>query len=163
MTRPKYIKWPSLPKLLRQVVKLMLHIGWTPAELHRTRISLLTDEEFPVSFSFRRSLHSARGCRMSKRRILKLFEENGCGKSGLAYALPGQLHSRSGCLLPWTIQQPPSTGTLVRGAGEIDWWTSTRSVRPSNPPERAPRSTGHHRLLVNKWVHGDAGAWAPRS
>jgi hypothetical protein len=44
---------------------------------------------------------------MSKRCILKLFEKNGRGKSGLAYALPGQLHSQSACLLPWTIQQPP--------------------------------------------------------
>jgi len=75
---------------------------------------------------------SREGCRMSKRCILKLVETNGRGRSGLAAALPGQLHSHSGCLLPWTNQQPPSTATLVRGAGETDWWTSTRSVRPSS-------------------------------
>jgi hypothetical protein len=69
---------------------------------------------------------------MSKRSMLKLFESNGRGRPCLVVALPGQLHSQSGSLLPWTTQQPPSTGTLVRGAGETDWWTSTRSVRPSS-------------------------------
>jgi hypothetical protein len=75
---------------------------------------------------------------MSKRRISKLFETNGRGQSSRAAALPGQLRSRSACLLPWTIQQPPSTATLVRGAGEIDWWTSTRSVRPSSHAREIP-------------------------
>lgn len=73
------------------------------------------------------SLASREGCRMSKGRILKPFEKNGRGQSGLAAALPGQLHRQLACLLSWTIQQPPSTATLVRGAGETDWWTSTRS------------------------------------
>jgi len=75
---------------------------------------------------------SREGCRMAKRSMLRLFESNGRGRSGLAVALPGQLHSQSGSLLPWTTQQPPSTGILVRGAGETNWWTSTRSVRPSS-------------------------------
>lgn len=81
-----------------------------------------------------RGLRSAsrEGCRMSKRRILKSVETNGRGQSSLAAILPGRLHSSSGCLLPWTTQQQPRTGTLVRGAGETDWWTSTRSVRPSS-------------------------------
>ena len=57
---------------------------------------------------------------MSKGSMLKLFELYGRGRSGLAVALPGQLHSQSGCLLLWTIQQPPCTGTQVRGAGETD-------------------------------------------
>jgi hypothetical protein len=61
-----------------------------------------------------------------------LFEKNGRGRSGLAAALPGQRHSRSGSLPSWTNQQPPCTGTQVRGAEETDWWTSTRSVRPSS-------------------------------
>jgi hypothetical protein len=69
---------------------------------------------------------------MSKGSMLKLSETNGRGQSGQAVALPGQLHSRSGCLLLWTTQQPPCTGTQVRGAGETDWWTPTRSVRPSS-------------------------------
>jgi hypothetical protein len=50
---------------------------------------------------------------MSKGSMLKLIEANGRGQPGLAAALPGQLHSRSGCLLLWTTQQPNSTGTLV--------------------------------------------------
>jgi hypothetical protein len=69
---------------------------------------------------------------MSKGSMLKLFELNGRGRSGMAVALPGQLHSQSGRLLLWTIQQPPCTGTQARGAGETDWWTPTRSVRPSS-------------------------------
>jgi hypothetical protein len=64
--------------------------------------------------------------------MLKLIETIGRGQSGLAAALPGQLHSQSGCLLLWTTQQPNSTGTLVIGAGETDWWTPTTSVRPSS-------------------------------
>jgi len=68
-----------------------------------------------------------------------LFETNGRGRSCWAVALPEQLHSLSGSLLPWMIQQPPSTGTLVRGAGETDWWTSTRSVRPSSRALRAQK------------------------
>ena len=40
--------------------------------------------------------------------------------------MPGQFHSQTGSLLPWTIQQPPSIGTLVRGAGETVWWTSNQ-------------------------------------
>jgi len=71
-------------------------------------------------------------CRMSKGSMLGLFELNGRGRSGMAVALPGQLHSQSGSLLPWTIEQPPCTGTQVRGARETDWWTPTRSVRPSS-------------------------------
>jgi hypothetical protein len=46
--------------------------------------------------------------------MLKLFEENGRGQSGQAVALPGRLHSQSGCLLLWTIQQPPCSGTQAR-------------------------------------------------
>jgi hypothetical protein len=69
---------------------------------------------------------------MSKGRILKLVEINGRGRSGLAATLPDQVHSQSECLLSWTNQQPPSKATLVRGAGETDWWTPTRSVRPSS-------------------------------
>lgn len=75
---------------------------------------------------------SRKGCRMSKRSMLRLFELKRAWAAGSGVALPGQLHSQLGCLLPWTNQQPPSTGTLVRGAGETDWWTSTRSVRPSS-------------------------------
>jgi len=60
---------------------------------------------------------------MSKRRMLKLIEVvNGRGRPNLVVALPGQLHSRSGRLLPWTTQKPPRTRTLVRGSGETDWW-----------------------------------------
>jgi hypothetical protein len=91
-----------------------------------------------------RQLRSAsrEGCRMSKRRMLMLFERNGRGRSGLAAALPGQHHSRSGSLLSWTNQQPPCTGTQVRGSEETDWWTSTRSVRPSSRAvDPARRST----------------------
>jgi hypothetical protein len=51
---------------------------------------------------------------MSKGSMLKLFELNGRGQSGLAAALPGQLHSQSGCLLPWMIQQPPREKTGQR-------------------------------------------------
>lgn len=98
---------------------------------------------------------------MSKRRMLKLFELNGRGRSGLAAALPGQFHSQSGSLLPWTSQQPPCTGTQVRGAGETDWWTSTRSVRPSS--RAFVRAEALLRLLVNKRVQRHAGAWAPKS
>src|SRR5690348_16231545 len=75
---------------------------------------------------------SREGCRMSKGSMLKLFELNGRGQSLTAVALPGQHHSQSGCFLLWTIQQPPCTGTQARGAGETDWWTLTRSVRPSS-------------------------------
>ena len=90
---------------------------------------------------------------MSKGSMLELSELNGRGQSRMAAALPGQLHSQSGSLLPWTIQQPPCTGTQVRGAGETDWWTPTRSVRPSSRAvTSARRSTEHHRLLVNKRV-----------
>jgi hypothetical protein len=95
---------------------------------------------------------------MSEGRILKLVERNGRGRSSRAAALPRRLHSQSGCLLSWTNQQPPSTATLIRGAGETDWWTPTRSVRLSSLPVRAPRSTGS-RLLVNERVHRDAGGW----
>ena len=35
---------------------------------------------------------------MSKRRMLKLFEKNGRGRSGLAAALPVQPHSQSASL-----------------------------------------------------------------
>jgi len=69
---------------------------------------------------------------MSTGSMLKLFEVNGRERSGLAAALPGQLHSQSGCLLLWTNQRPPCTATQVRGAGETDWWTPARSVRPSS-------------------------------
>ena len=106
---------------------------------------------------------SREGCRMSKGSMLKLFELNGRGQSITAVALPGQPHSQSGCLLLWTIQQPPCTGTQARGAGETDWWTPTRSVRPSSRAFGARRSTGHPWLLVNKRVHRHAGAWAPKS
>jgi hypothetical protein len=44
---------------------------------------------------------------MSKRHMLMLFEKNGRGRAGLAAALPGQRHSRSGSLLSWTNQHPP--------------------------------------------------------
>ena len=53
----------------------------------------------PIRASALRSA-SREGCRMSKRRMLKLAENNGRGRSGLAAALPGQLHSQSGSLLP---------------------------------------------------------------
>lgn len=42
---------------------------------------------------------------MSKRSMLELFEKNGRGRSCLAVALPERLHSQTGSLLPWTIQQ----------------------------------------------------------
>ena len=84
---------------------------------------------------------SREGCRMSKGSMLKLIETNGRGQSGLAAALPVQLHSSSGCLLLWTNQLPPCTRTQVRGAGETDGWTPTRSVRPSSRVRRARRST----------------------
>jgi hypothetical protein len=64
---------------------------------------------------------SREGCRMSKRRMLELFEvKNGRGRPNLVVALPGQLHSQSGSLLLWTTQKPPGTTTLVRGSGETD-------------------------------------------
>jgi hypothetical protein len=52
---------------------------------------------------------------MSKRSMLKLFEENGRGRAVKLAALPGQLHSQPGCLLPWTIQQPPCVETRSEG------------------------------------------------
>jgi hypothetical protein len=45
---------------------------------------------------------------MSKRRILELFETNGRGQSGLAAALPGQLHSQSACLVPTRSSNRPA-------------------------------------------------------
>jgi hypothetical protein len=57
---------------------------------------------------------------MSKGSMLGLFELNGRGRSIKGVALPGQLHSHSGSLLLWTNQQPPCTGTQVRGAEETE-------------------------------------------
>jgi hypothetical protein len=52
---------------------------------------------------------------MSKRRMLKLFEViNERGRPNLVVTLPGQLHSQSGSLLPWTTQKPPRTRSTTQ-------------------------------------------------
>lgn len=88
------------------------------------------------------------GCRRGA--CWSCLRSNGRGGSSLAFALPGQLHSWSGSLLPWTNQQPPCTGTQVRGAEETDWWTSTRFVRPSSRARSGSgRAEAPKGLLVN--------------
>ena len=102
---------------------------------------------------------------MSKRSMLKQFEINGRGRSSLVVALPGLLHSKSGCLLPWTNQRPPSTATLVRGAGEtdlVDLYPVRKAIQPCSQ-QHSGRAEALLRLLVDKRVHRHAGAWAPKS
>jgi hypothetical protein len=78
---------------------------------------------------------------MSKRRMLMLFEKNGRGRSGLAAALPGQRHSRSGSLLPGRISNRPvqkprseELRKLIRGP------LPGPSGHPAVPPKAARRS-----------------------
>jgi hypothetical protein len=78
---------------------------------------------------------------MSKKSMLGLFEENGRGRSRARSS-----HCRdssiagSGSLLPWTIQLAGQRENWS-GVGELNLWTSTRSVRPSSRVVLARRST----------------------
>lgn len=100
---------------------------------------------------------------MSKRRMLSRLSKTGMDGCSFAVALPGRLHSQSGSLLPGTTQPPPSTATLVRGAGEtelVDLLPGPLGHPAALDPERAEAPKGP---LVNKRVNRHAGAWAPKS
>ena len=92
---------------------------------------------------------SREGCRMSKRRMLELFEvKNGRGRPNLVVALPGQLHSQSGSQLPGRPRNRPVQ----------EHWSEDLVKLIGGP---LLRSLGHPAALANSGAqkHGTPGCW----
>ena len=101
---------------------------------------------------------------MSKGRILKLAATRGirAWMDGVHRIAGRSFIASQDVCFPGRTSNRPAVRTQVRGAGETDWWTSTRSERPSSRVDfwRAEAPKG---LLVDKRVNRDAGCEHPKA